>query len=268
MTIPPELVPAARFRIAIVDDEPAARRGVRLLLERDPDVVLVGEAGDVATATSLLEQERPDIVFLDVQMPGGEGFDVLHALLPEQRPVVVFVTAFNEYALRAFEVHALDYLLKPYEDARFVAALAHAKELVRSRQTGALQARLAELLAALRQPRAEAPTADRILIKDAGEIVFLKTAEIDWIEAEGDYMKYHTAGKSYLQRETMARLEARLAPHQFVRIHRSTIVNLDRVRKLSPTFIGEYAVILQDGTKLKLSRGYYERLAELLERAK
>lgn len=256
------------IRVAVVDDEPAARRGVMHLLANDPDVIVVGEAGDVASAVALVEREAPEVLFLDVQMPGGEGFDVLHALKPDRRPVVVFVTAYNEYALKAFDVHAVDYLLKPYEDGRFATALARAKELIRSRQTEAVQARLAALLEMLRQPREEAHAQDRILIKDGGEIVFLKADEIDWIEAEGDYMKYHTAGKSYLQRETMSRLEARLPAGKFVRIHRSTIVNLDRVRKLSPTFIGDYAVVLHDGMKLKLSRGYYDRLAELLDKAK
>lgn len=260
--------PQRPLRVAVVDDEPAARRGIQLLLSGDPEVLVAGEAGDVPSAIALLERESPDILFLDVQMPGGEGFDVLQAIGPERRPVVIFVTAYNEYALKAFDVHAVDYLLKPYEDARFATALGRAKEIVRSRQTSAVQARLSALLDMLSQPRPEAPALDRILIKDGGEIVFLRSDEIDWIEAEGDYMKYHTAGKSYLQRETMSRLEARLPVGRFVRIHRSTIVNLDRVRKLSPTFIGDYAVVLQDGTKLKLSRGYYDRLAELLEKAR
>lgn len=258
----------APVRVAVVDDEPAARRGVLHLLAADSEVSVVGEAGDFNSAIALIEREKPDVVFLDVQMPGGEGFDVLHAIPSDRRPIVIFVTAYNEYALKAFEVHAVDYLLKPYEDERFSAALTHAKDLVRSRQTGSVRVKIEALLEMLKHPREDDQGSERLLIKDGGEIVFLKTDEIDWIEAEGDYMKFHVVGRSYLQRETMARLEARLSPRKFVRIHRSTIVNLDRVRKLSPSFIGDYAVVLNDGTKLKLSRGYYDRLAKLMERAK
>jgi two-component system LytT family response regulator len=262
---------AQLFRAVIVDDEPAARRGVRLLLERDGAVDVVGEAAGGAEAAELIAREKPDLAFLDVQMPGCDGFQALARLNLEQAPAVVFVTAYDEHALRAFEVNAVDYLLKPYDDARFGAALQRAKDAVRRRQADTVNSRLHQLLDYLQHtpvPAAAAePPADRILLKSSGEIFFLKAEEIDWIEAEGDYMKFHVGGRTHLMRETMARLEARLDPQRFIRIHRSTIVNIDRLRKLSPSFAGEYAVILHDGTKLKLSRGYHERIAALLKHA-
>ncbi len=271
----PELVEraATRVRTLIVDDEPAARRGIRLLLERDPAVEIVGEAAGGAEAAEIIKRDKPDLVFLDVQMPGCDGFEALSKLDPATSPAVVFVTAYDEHALRAFEVNAVDYLLKPYDDARFAAALQRAKQAVRQREADTVNSRLTQLLDYLQHDPGRAVAAkedapgDRILLKSSGEIFFLKADEIDWIEAEGDYMKFHVAGRAHLMRETMARLEARLDPKRFIRIHRSTIVNIDRMRKLSPSFAGEYAVILHDGTKLKLSRGYHERIGALLKQA-
>lgn len=268
-SVPP--LPMSRIRTIIVDDEPAARRGVRLLLERDGGVEIVGEASGGVEAAELIRREKPDLAFLDVQMPGGTGFEALAKLEGSVAPAVVFVTAYDEYALKAFEVNAVDYLLKPYDDDRFAAALQRGKDEVRRRSADAVNSRLTQLLdylqrseAAAQQPK-EDTAGDRILIKSSGEIFFLKAEEIDWIEAEGDYMKFHVAGRVHLMRETMARLEARLDPKRFIRIHRSTIVNIDRLRKLSPSFAGEYAVILHDGTKLKLSRGYHERISTLMK---
>jgi len=261
------------IRAAVVDDEPAARRGISMLLAEDPAINLVGEAADVAEAADLIERTEPELLFLDVQMPGGSGFDVLRLVRPGAMPVVIFVTAYDEHALRAFEVHAIDYLLKPYDNDRFAQALARAKDELRRRRGDSVNAQLSQLLAFLQQagmtppPAGQPQPSDRILVKSSGEIFFLKADEIDWIEAEGDYMKFHVGGRTHLMRETMARLEARLDPKRFVRIHRSTIVNVDRLRKLSPSFAGEYAVVLQDGTKLRLSRGYHERIAALLKQA-
>ncbi|MDB6167372.1 MAG: two component transcriptional regulator, LytTR family [Verrucomicrobia bacterium] len=260
-----------RIRAVIVDDEPAARRGIRLLLERDGGVDVVGEASGGAEAADLIAREKPDLAFLDVQMPGCDGFQALAKVGVAAAPAVVFVTAYDEHALRAFEVNAVDYLLKPYDDLRFGAALQRAKDEVRRRGSDTVNARLNQLLDYLQSTPARAAveenTSDRILIKSSGEIFFLKAEEIDWIEAEGDYMKFHVGGRAHLMRETMARLESRLDPKRFIRIHRSTIVNIDRLRKLSPSFAGEYAVILHDGTKLKLSRGYHERIATLLKQS-
>ncbi len=273
MNLSPLPSSAGRFRAVIVDDEPTARRGVRLLLERDAAVDIVGEAATGAEAAELMRRVKPELAFLDVQMPAGDGFAALAQLAPEERPAVVFVTAYDEHALRAFEVNAVDYLLKPYDDLRFAAALQRAKDEVRRRQADTVNARLTQLLDYLQQTGAATASAaaerpgDRILVKSSGEIFFLKAEEIDWIEAEGDYMKFHVGGRAHLMRETMARLEARLDPKRFIRIHRSTIVNIDRLRKLSPSFAGEYAVVLHDGTKLRLSRGYHERIAALLKAA-
>jgi two-component system LytT family response regulator len=264
---------AGRIRAIIVDDEPTARRGVRLLLERDGEVDVVGEAATGVEAAELIEREKPHLAFLDVQMPGSDGFAALNKLSPASVPAVVFVTAYDEHALRAFEVNAVDYLLKPYDDARFAAALQRAKDEIRRRQTDTVNTRLLQLLDYLQRNGATPPgesaerSHERILVKSSGEIFFLKADEIDWIEAEGDYMKFHVSGRTHLMRETMARLEERLDSKRFIRIHRSTIVNIDRLRKLSPSFAGEYAVILHDGTKLKLSRGYHERIATLLKEA-
>jgi two-component system LytT family response regulator len=270
-----------KIRTMVVDDEPAARRGIVLLLERDPDILVVGEAGSGAEAVRRIKAERPDLVFLDVQMPEMNGFKVLEAL-EAPRPAVIFITAFDQHALQAFEVNAIDYLLKPFEDDRFWTALRRAKsELVR-RQTDALSEKLSHLLEHLQANVAaagapaptgegslahEAITRERILLRSGGEIYFVKAEDIDWIEAEGDYMKFHAVGRVHLLRETMANLEERLDPKRFIRIHRSTIVNIDRVKKLSPSFAGEYAVILHDGTKLRLSRGYHDRLQELMRSA-
>ncbi len=274
MTTPAPVPPLApvRYRAVIVDDEPAARRGVRLMLGRDPEIEIVGEAATGSEAAALIERARPDVAFLDVQMPGGDGFEALARIDPAHAPAVVFVTAYDEHALRAFEINAVDYLLKPYDDLRFGAALQRVKAVARRRREESAPGQLADFINHLRLDAARAATertaanaGGRILVKSSGEIFFLKAEEIDWIEAEGDYMKFHVAGRGHLMRETMARLESRLDGNRFIRIHRSTIVNIDRVKKLSPSFAGEYAVVLADGTKLKLSRGYHERVAALLK---
>lgn len=279
MTTNSPFSPATAVRAVIVDDEPAARRGIRLLLSRDSEIDVVGEAGDGLEAVDLIKRVRPELVFLDVQMPGIDGFEVLRRASETGPLSVIFVTAYDEHALKAFEVNAVDYVLKPYEDSRFLASVQRAKMGVRTRDAEALAARLARLLQFVGKdavesappPVASAAVAeerpDRILLKSSGEIFFLKVDEIDWIEAEGDYMKFHVAGKAHLLRETMARLEARLDPKRFIRIHRSTIVNIDRVRKLTPAFAGEYAVVLADGTKLRLSRGYHERMQAVMNSA-
>lgn len=278
-----------KIRTLVIDDEPAARRGVTMLLERDPDIVVVGEAVSGKDAVRKILAERPDLVFLDVQMPELNGFKVIEAVAAQHMPAVIFVTAYDQHALQAFEVNAVDYLLKPFEDDRFWAAVRRAKAEIVRRQTDALSNKLSHLLSYLQTngapgkdgsaapapapaPAAPAPAADaitreRILLKSGGEIYFLKAEEIDWIEAEGDYMKFHAGGRVHLLRETMGNLEERLDAKRFIRIHRSTIVNIDRVKKLSPSFAGEYAVILHDGTKLRLSRGYHERLQELMRNA-
>lgn len=267
--IPPSPAPyPPTCRVLIVDDEPAGRRGVRMLLERQCGLEVVGEACDGESAIKLIKDLSPSIVFLDIQMPGCNGFEVLRAFPRDERPVVVFVTAFDAHALEAFEINAVDYLLKPFDDERFYSALETAKHAWASRSTAGLNAKVDAVIARLDESEAAEVTPvrrdDRITVKTAGEIYFLRPEEIDWIEAEGDYMKFHVGSQTHLMRETMSRLEGRLDPARFVRIHRSTIINLDQVQKLSPSFVGEYTVVLRDGTKLKLSRGYQDRFKSLL----
>ncbi len=259
-----------KIRTLIVDDEPLARQNIRLLLEADPEVEIVGEAGDGAAAVRAIRKLSPDLVFLDVQMPELSGFDALERLDADKLPAIVFVTAFDRYALRAFDVHALDYLLKPFDDARFEKALRQAKSQIGQREISRLSQRLLALLedrdAQARPPpaRRAASYLTRLLVKSSGRVFFLKTDDIDWVEAADYYIKLHVGRKSHLLRESMSELESKLDPEKFVRIHRSTIVNLDRVREMHPLFGGEYAVLLHDGTELKLSRSRREQLQKLL----
>ena len=252
-----------RIRVAIVDDEPLARERLRTLLRDDTSTELVAEAGDATTAVSAIVSHRPDLVFLDVQMPGGTGFDVISGVGAAAMPRVIFVTAYDRYALRAFEVHALDYLLKPFDRDRFQQALARAKEQVGRAGPGDLEKRLLALVSELRSGPARI---DRFVVKSGGRVFFVRTDEIDWIEAAGNYVKLHVGNESHLIRETMNNVEGRLSPETFVRIHRCHIVNIEQVRELQPWFNGEYVVFLKNGTRLTLSRGYRERLQERVGR--
>ena len=254
-----------RYRVLIVDDEKIARQRLRLLLdEAGAGVDVVGEAAGGEEAVRLIDTLRPDLVFLDVQMPDLTGFEVLGALESEALPAVIFVTAYDQYALRAFEVHALDYLLKPYDDERFQEALDRVRQHLRRHRTGDLTQRIRKLLQALESVRpaaAEKPSyLDRLAVKSGGRVQFFKVDEVDWIEAAGDYMCLHIGKKPHYVREKMGTLEEKLDPRRFVRIHRSTIVNRERVRELRSYFHGEYIVILHDGTQLKLSRTYRDNL--------
>ena len=259
------------IRTVIVDDEPAARAAIRSLVSQDPEITVIGEATDGAAALRTIQKDAPELLFLDVQMPGFDGLTVLRSLEHPENLVVVFVTAYDEYALQAFDVHAVDYLLKPFDDARFRRALGRAKQEVRQRRLGVASDRLVNLLDSLstRDGR-EAPQGKhlkRLAIKSGGRVSIVPVLDIDWIEAKGDYMRLHAGKSSHLLRETMQRLEEELDPVRFVRIHRSTIVNIDRVKELHPFFKGEYVVQLQDGTQLKLSRGYKEKLETALGRS-
>jgi two-component system LytT family response regulator len=249
-----------RLRALVIDDEPLARQSIRLLLERDPELEVSGEGSGVDGA-ALVARTRPDILFLDVQMPELDGFKLLEQIGADAVPVVVFVTAFDRYALRAFEVHALDYLLKPFDDARFEETLRRAKEQARSRRRGEPDVRLAELI------RGRNVYASRFLIPTREKSIVVNALEIDWIEAADYYVTIHAAGKSHLLRETLATLEQRLDPERFVRVHRSAIVNIDRVREIHPLFRGNCALILADGTRVKLSRSHREELERLFHAA-
>lgn len=247
-----------RIRALIVDDEPLARERIRNLVERDPEIVVSAECRDGQEAIAAIRDYAPDLVFLDVQMPEKSGFDVIAEIGVERLPVVVFVTAHDDYALRAFEVAALDYLLKPFDEDRFSKTLGRAKAQIRSRRPDEFQQRVLSMMEDLRAaPRG----LERLIVKTGGQLVFLKTEEVDWIQAEGNYVRLHVGGASHLVRETIQSLEASLDPDRFLRIHRSTIVNLDRVREIQPLVHGEYRVVLTDGTKLSLSRGYRDRLS-------
>jgi len=258
-----------KIRTVIVDDEPLARRNIRLLLKDEADIEISGEAASGREALALIRKHSPDLVFLDIQMPEMDGFGVLENIEAEQLPVIVFVTAFDHYALKAFEFHALDYLLKPFDDARFEKALRQAKRQIEQREVKDLSQRLVALLEGREAPTAEAQErhdhVSRLLIKSSGRVFFLKTEEIDYIQAEDYYVKLQVGRKGHLLRETMNEMEEKLDPSRFLRIHRSTIVNIERIRELQQHFNGDYIVILNDGTELKLSRSRREHLQKLLK---
>jgi two-component system, LytTR family, response regulator len=245
-----------RVRTLVVDDEPLARRRLCRLLRADPSVKVVGECGDGAAAVEAVERLAPDLMLLDVQMPGVDGFGVLEALPRDRWPVVVFVTAYDQHAVRAFEVHALDYLLKPVEPARFAEAVGRAVEHVRLRRAG--RPGQSEKVAALVEgrPAAVAPYGKYLLVRDGGRLVPVRVAEIDWAEAAGKHVRLHVGGKAHVVREGLARLAARLDPSQFPRIHRSALVNLRCIQEIEPAFHGDCTVLLHDGTRLTLSRTY------------
>jgi two-component system LytT family response regulator len=234
-----------RIRALVVDDEPLARSNLTVLLRRDPEIDVVRECGSGMDALAEIRNSKPDLVFIDVQMPECDGFDVLEMLGRDLPPAVVFVTAYDQYALRAFEAGALDYLMKPFDNARFNRALERAKERI----------------APDRNPL---PTLDRFAVKSAGQVSFLKTSEIDWIEAADYYSCLHVGARTHLLRRSMAELEQELDQAVFCRIHRSTIVKLDRVRGLKLNESGEYDVLLDNGTRLRLSRRYRKQLQSRL----
>jgi len=248
------------LRVVVADDEPPARRRVRALLEREPGVEVVGEARDGGEAVAVVDELRPDLLFLDVQMPVATGFEVL-AAIPGRPPATIFVTAYDQYALRAFEVHALDYLLKPFDAERFRLTLARARERL-GHAPAVGDPRLLALLAELQPRRA---FVERFAVRGSdGRIRFVCADEIDWVEAEANYARLHAGGRSHLLRETMTALEEKLDPARFLRIHRSTIVRLDRIQELEPLFQGEYLVRLRDGTRLTSGRTYRARLQRAL----
>jgi len=250
-----------KIRTLIVDDEPLARERVRALLGEETDVEIVGECRDGLEAVEAIRREAPDLVFLDVQIPEVDGFGVIERVGVDKIPVIVFVTAYDQYALQAFEVHAVDYLLKPFDQDRFQKALARARQSVQLRHTGDVNERLVALLEDLKTPQGHL---ERLVVKSSGRLFFLRAEEIDWIESSGNYVSLHVGPESHLLRETMNGIETKLDPARFIRIHRTAIVNIDRIRELQPLFHGEYDVVLRTGTTLTLSRGYRDRLQGLL----
>lgn len=250
-----------KIRTLIVDDEPLGRERIRALLASDPEIDVIEECSDGHHAIAAIERSRPDLVFLDVQMPEMDGFAVLNAIAGDRMPIIIFVTAYDRYAVQAFEVHALDYLLKSFDRDRFQAALQRAKDEIQRLRTGALNERVAGLLEDL---QAKQKYLTRLVVKSGGRITFLRVEEIDWVEAADNYVRIHAGRESHLMRETLQSLESRLNPEKFLRIHRSTLVNLDSIRELQPIFHGDYLVKLNDGTELTLSRSYREKLREPL----
>jgi two-component system LytT family response regulator len=245
------------LRVLLVDDEPLVRQGIRDFLEAEPDVSIVGECGNGVEALETIARDPVDLVFLDVQMPELDGLGVAAELAEQNGPAVVFVTAYSEHAVRAFEVNAVDYVLKPFDRERFSAALARVRARRASGEQEELSRRLSAVLAELQRAQGHA---QRLLVRLEGRIRFVAVDDIDWIEAADNYARLHVGPERHLIRETMGSLEARLDPARFARIHRSTIVSLAKIRELQPTFNGEYAVFLHSGTKLTLSRGYRDTL--------
>lgn len=238
-----------RIRTVIVEDEPLAREHLASLLRAETDVEIVGECATAAEARKAIEESRPDLVFMDIQLPEGDGMSVASERDDHRRPLVIFVTAHDEHAIRAFEIDALDYVMKPFTAVRLKATVARARdELARNRARGA-----------------DALQRDRLVVKTGGRVYFVRTVDIDWCEADGNYVTLHTGPQSHVVRRTMASLEEQLDPRRFVRIHRSTMVNIDRIQELQSSFGGEYVVVLRSGARLPLSRGYRESLQQLLQ---
>jgi two-component system LytT family response regulator len=248
---------STKIRALIADDEPLARKGVQAMLKGETDIAIIGESADGLQTVSAIQEKSPDLVFLDVQMPGLDGFGVIEQVGIENMPVVIFVTAYDLHALRAFQVHAIDYLLKPLNAERFHMALGRARALLQQQQFAEVNEKLTCLLNTLRANRA---FSERFIIKSLGSIEVVKVSDLDWIEAEGDYVRLHAQGKSHLLREKISALEAQLDPATFVRIHRSIIVRLDRIATLKPQNNGDHLVFLRDGRKLSLSRTYHDRV--------
>jgi len=259
--LPSQTSEATKIRTLIVDDEELGRDRIQALLEQQPDVEIIGVCTDGASAVETIERAQPDLVFLDVQMPGMDGFEVIENLDPTRLPAVVFVTAHDGHAIRAFEIHALDFLLKPFDQTRFEKALERARAQLARNKGPAIDSRLVSLLEELREER---KYPERLIVKSSGRVFFVRTEEIDWVEASGNYVKIHTKAEAHLLRESMKNMEAKLDPKIFVRIHRSAIVNIDRIKELEPWFHGEYIVIMRDGTRLTASRVFSDRLSALI----
>ena len=248
-----------KLRALIVDDEPLAREWVRGAVAEDRDLEVIGESGNGFEAAEAIRRLKPDLVFLDVQMPGLDGFGVLEALSPEEIPAIVFVTAFDQYAVRAFEAQAVDYLMKPFSRERLEEAVRRVRELLKGRSLEDFRESVAKIIEKVRRDRSYP---EWVLLKADGKNVFVKVKDIDWIESSRNNVRIHVGPTVYLLHETTSAIAQRLDPKKFLRIHRSSIVNIERIKELHPWFNGDYAVILRDGTQLTLSASYRDRLRE------
>jgi len=249
-----------KIRVLIADDEPLARERIRRFLETDPDIEIRGECGNGLETVAAIEEIRPDLVFLDIQMPELDGFGVIHTVGVERMPAIIFITAYDQYAVKAFETHALDYLLKPFTRERFQQSLDWAKETLAKGLPQNLNQRLMEML---REFQPAPRYLERIIVKSAGRIQLIKSDDADWFQAAGNYIEIHVGSQTHMIRETMNHLETRLDPARFQRIHRCTMVNLDRIQEIHTYFNNEYVVILKDGTRLNMSRKYKDKLNEV-----
>jgi two-component system, LytTR family, response regulator len=252
---------APKIRALIADDELLARKFIRRMLKQDPEVEIVAECSNGSEAVAMIRKEKPHLLFLDIQMPEMNGFAVLEEVGLDQLPEVIFTTAYESYAIRAFELHALDYLLKPFDEVRFKAALKYAKERFHSQRNDEKRLQIGTLLESI---KAQPEYLSRVIIRADGRITFLHTREIDWLEADDKYIHLYTGKGRKMVRQTLSAMEEQLDPKKFLRIHRSTIVNVDRIKELQPLFNGEHSLILEDGTRLTLSRKYKDKLFELL----
>jgi two-component system LytT family response regulator len=246
-----------RITACIVDDEPLARTRIKTLLEDDAEIEVVAVCANGIEAVDSIKKLQPELLFLDIQMPKVDGFDVLQQLNASQIPVIIFVTAYDEFAVKAFEVHAIDYLLKPFDKRRFDLALERAKKSIKSDKSETMSNNIESLIDTMDR---SSSYVSRVIVKQSGRVLFIDVKDIDWIEAAGNYVEIHSRDKSYLIRETMNNMDQKLDPDQFSRIHRSTIVNIDRVQELQSWFHGDYQVLLESGTKLTMSRNYRDLL--------
>lgn len=248
----------APIKTIIVDDEELARKRLIRLLNKDQEIEITDVCESGKQAAECMREKRPDLIFLDIQMPETDGFEVLTQTgAGGYCPAIIFVTAHDQYALKAFEVCAVDYLLKPFSEQRFFKALQRAKDELKNKSTGRLKAKMNELMEELGPPRGHP---SRIMVKTSERVRFIKVEDVDWIEASGNYVCIHSKGKKYLIRETMNRMEEKLNPDLFFRVHRSTIINLNKVKELEQWYYGDYLVIMEDGKKLTMSRNYKDLL--------
>lgn len=257
-----------------------ARKALKAILKDDPEIEIIAECPNGKEAVTAIREQSPDLVFLDIQMPETDGFQVIEQIGTERMPVTVFVTAYDKHALRAFEAHAIDYLLKPFDHDRFYSALQRVKTFIRQQKLGEISENLFALMQNMKSVEPSSETGeklektsqkeplDRVTIKSSGRIYFLKTEEIDWVEAEGDYLNLHSGGTTHLIRETMRNFHAKLDSKKFLRIHRSTVVNIERIKEIHPLFKGEYIITLTGGKRLKSSRSYRRELQSLLNEAR
>jgi len=251
-----------KIRTISVDDEAPARARIRQLLRSEPDFELITECATGREAVERVMAQKPDLLFLDVQMPRLSGLDVCEAIRSARPlPLIIFVTAYDEHALKAFELHAIDYLLKPFDRERFQKALQHARDQLRRTRALSPDRRMETLLADLRSGLGQA---ERLVFKENGRVIFIRPETLDWIEADGNYVRFHAGSEAHYVRATLARLESQLPPGKFLRISRSALVNLDRVKELQPLFYGDYVVILQNGSRLNMSRNFRDRIESML----